>query len=111
MRLVCLSTLSAFLFACGVNADEPADRAAIEKVVSTLDSPVRPSVDISHEPWGEATITLPPSHPVIVIHGIRFVTPDVALIEATNGSLPVLIVMKKEGEGWRLISQHVLAQP
>jgi len=53
-----------------------------------------------------------------VIHSIRFVTPDAAIVDAANtqyGStilvwrIPVLLVMKKTGTDWRIASLRVLA--
>lgn len=49
------------------------------------------TVIISHEPWGEAqwvsATTSPPQAPVrLVIRSIRFITPDVALVDAVTGA-------------------------
>jgi hypothetical protein len=135
-RVICLSVLSLF---CAW-ADEPADRAAIANLVSALGVPLasydavtadftdypelarlgigisRPTVVISHEVWGEATLVfgneglparLPPR---FVIGSIRFVAADVALVNAASGQVPVLIVMKKEGPRWRIASLRQLSQ-
>ncbi|MCU1258458.1 MAG: hypothetical protein JWO80_1343 [Bryobacterales bacterium] len=83
-----------------------------------------PSVTISHEPWGEATIALAPMsppaleilNPRIVSSTIRFITPNVALADgewtykdgATTQSTPLLFVMKKEGDSWKIASLRVL---
>jgi hypothetical protein len=74
-----------------------------------------PTVTISHEPWGEATISLPGrgSRPAIL-----FITPDVALAEGactyeddhSKQTTPLLIVMKKEGDDWKIASIRVLAR-
>jgi hypothetical protein len=104
-----LSLLCATLFSWCTYADEPAERAAIERAVSTLPSVERAQVVISHEPWGEATLEILRLHRAV--RAIRFVTSEVALVETTRGSTPVLIVMKKEGADWHFVSQHVLAQP
>ena len=75
-----------------------------------------PTVTISHEPWGEATINLPgrESRP-----SIAFITPDVALAEgactyeddhAGSQTTPLLFVMKKEGDDWKIASIRVLAR-
>ena len=135
--------LPLFLATC-VLADETADRAAIERTIAGLNelprraalftadanglselerlpkaAPDPPTVTISHEPWGEATLHLPGvGIPRIVGGGIRFITPDVALAEATwiysNGTAtaqtaPLLLVMKKEGENWKIAALRVLA--
>jgi hypothetical protein len=73
-----------------------------------------PTVIISHEPWMEATINLRESHP-----SITFVTPEVALAEgactseddhAIKQTTPLLFVMKKEGDDWKIASIRVLAR-
>ena len=86
--------------------------AAYPESMARMDDP---TVTISHEPWGEATINLPgrESRP-----SIAFITPDVALAEgaytsqddhATKQTTPLLIVMKKEGDDWKIASIRVLA--
>ena len=129
----CISLLFAAL-AC---ADEAADRSAIERVISVLndsqagssqkrtlfttdaDSELehlstlnRRLLRLSREPWSEVTA------PRLVIHSIRFVTTDVALVDAAStqyGSMilarrmPVQLVMKKEGIDWRIASLRLLA--
>ena len=118
-------------------AEGAADRSAIEHVIGSLNAgqnagekPLRvlfttdaeneldrlASLDRwllerSNEPWSEVTT------PRLVIQSVRFVTPDVAVVDAANthfGStilvrrIPVLFVMKKEGIGWRISSLRVL---
>jgi len=76
---------------------------------------VRPNVTISHEPWGEATISMPTMpvevvNPKIVSQVIRLITPDVALVDGASvydsdtgsESTPLLFVMKKVGERWMI---------
>jgi hypothetical protein len=86
----------------------------------------QPTVTISKEPWGEVTInfpgtvSLPPLNildPRIVSGAIRFITTDVALADgawiyddgAVMRSVPLLFVMKKEGDDWKIASLRVLA--
>jgi len=86
----------------------------------------QPTVTISKEPWGEATVnfpgtvSLPPLNilnPRIVSGAIRFITPDVALAEGAwiydDGvvmrSVPLLFVMKREADAWKIASLRVLA--
>jgi hypothetical protein len=82
----------------------------------------RPTVVISHEPWGEATIDYGGGgeivNPRILSRTIRFVTPDVALVDgaftrevdSTESEMtPLLFVMKKDGRVWRIASVRVLA--
>ena len=73
-----------------------------------------PTVTISHEPWGEATIDFPgPMRGAIV-----FIASGVALAEGActfededggPASNPLLFVMKKEGDNWKIASLRVLA--
>ncbi|MGA3096435.1 MAG: hypothetical protein ABSF25_08285 [Bryobacteraceae bacterium] len=119
-------------------ADADADRAAIERVVGALNSAqsrpgARPDSSLftadadnqldrlenlnrrlsqaSKEPWSETTT------PKMVIQSIRFITPEVALVDAANTQygaviparrIPVLLVMKKEGAEWRIASLRVM---
>jgi hypothetical protein len=62
-------------------------------------------------PWSEVT------KPRIALHSIRFITSDVALVDAANtqyGStilvrrVPVLLIMKRETSGWRIASVRVM---
>src|ERR1039458_6776399 len=93
----------------------------------------RPTVTISHEPWGEATINFPWTdylikalrartleilNPRIGSRTIRFLTPDVALVDgawtykddgATTRTTLLLFVMKKERGNWKIASIRVLA--
>jgi len=108
-----------------VRADEPADRAAIDKVIATLNGPdarkaFTHNVDfrdfdrlaqMHDEPWSETTA------PRIVSQRIRFITPDVALVDAANtqyGSVvmvrrvPVVLVMKREAGEWRIAAVRVM---
>jgi hypothetical protein len=98
-----------------------------------------PTVTISKDPWGEVTInfpwmvSLPPgmrnfpdmvSLPLaeipnsrIVSGSIRFITPDVALADGdwtykdgpTTQTIPLLFVMKREGDTWKIAALRVLA--
>ncbi len=129
MRVLRLSLL--LLLGTAAWADIPADRASIETVVravfadqtqdgkpvSTLftadaDNDLDKLVLLrgSKGPWSEVTTR-------VVIQSIRFITPDVALVDAANtqyGSMnlqsriPVLLVMKKVGKDWRVASLRVL---
>jgi hypothetical protein len=91
-----------------------------------------PTVTISKEPWGEATITFPgfssfpevSAHPIpipkITSGAIRYITPDVALVEGTwtsegdgvaTRTVPLLFVMKREADKWKIASIRTLASP
>lgn len=85
----------------------------------------KPTVKISHEPWGEATIgcqfetprTVEMLNPRISGGAVTFITPDVALSEGSwtydNGStqqtIPLFFVLKKEGAEWKIASLRILA--
>jgi hypothetical protein len=124
------------LAASSALAREREDRADIERVVSILNDPRTTApqkgalfatdaqnqldrlAELDHRmigepraPWSEVTT------PRIVIQSMRFITPDVALVDAVNtqyGSVilvhrvPVLIVMKKEEQDWRIAALRVL---
>jgi hypothetical protein len=88
------------------------------------------TVVISHEPWGEAqwvpATALPPQAPLrLVVRSVRFITSDVALVDAVTGPptaapasaaerepyksvapqrVPMLLVMKREVTDWRIAS-------
>jgi hypothetical protein len=94
------------------------------------------TVVISHEPWGEAqwvpATALPPQAPLrLVIRSVRFITQDVALVDAVTvppipppastvdhepynsvapQRVPVLLVMRREGTDWRIASIRKTAQ-
>jgi hypothetical protein len=87
-----------------------------------LRSSDHPTVTISHEPWGEATINFPNMvveilNPNIVSRTMRFVTTDVALADgaciyredgADVQTTPLLFVMKRDGDQWKIASVRVL---
>jgi hypothetical protein len=119
-------------FAIADTANSATDRAAIEKVINSLKIAMPVSAlftvdaenelnrlaavdhrmaDAAKEVWSEMTV------PVLLIQSVRFVTPDVALVDAANtqfGSttltrrVPVLFVMKKVGADWKIASLRVL---
>jgi hypothetical protein len=128
--ILCLPLLCAL----GLWADEAQDRAAIDKAIITLndaapraglftqdaDSTVdfdrlldlhrknsspRGFVIGMDETWTEMTV------PRIVSGSIRFITPDVAIVDGASSirgavtlapSVPLLFVMKREGKEWRI---------
>jgi hypothetical protein len=67
-------------------------------------------VEAAKRPWSETMM------PRMVVQSIRFVTPDVALVDAAetqfgstlNRRIPLLLVMKKEGTKWRIASLRLL---
>ena len=123
--ILCLS----ILLASFASADEAADKIAIGKAMESLNviTPGRAiftddfrddaelaefavhdgsmHVEISHEPWREATITGTQATR-FVIRSVRFVTADVALVEALGrrgeSDTPALLVMKRDGLFWRI---------
>jgi hypothetical protein len=79
-----------------------ADRTEIERLAAAH----RARLKAADRPWSETT------RPRIVVHSIRFVTPDAALVDVTDaqyGSIgpsntALLFVMKKQSAGWRIAS-------
>ena len=87
----------------------------------------RPRVVISHEPWGEATIefssgpgpvTLELLNPRIRNQATHFITSDVAVADgiwsfkrdsATTQTVPMLFVLRKAGDEWRIEVIRLLA--
>jgi hypothetical protein len=121
------------LLASGLWADELTDRTAITQTIFKLDEsqPALFTADfsdsaefrrvssvgtvvISKEPFGEATIILPPAGAHrFVVQSTRFLTGEVALVDAldrNNGYAIVLLVMKKEGAEWKLASYKRIAE-
>jgi hypothetical protein len=130
--------LLSLLLAVSAWSDEPADRSAIDSTISSLNGIPRPTehftadsdapsaldqlwkvngytVAIAHEPWGEANIKM--KIPTILGRTTRFITSNVALVDGTcsyaEGStpIPLLFVMKKEGDVWKIASLRVLETP
>ena len=113
--ILCLPLL---LTACAWG-DEAADRTAIEKAVTQLDFSADADVAAEFhrlwpagEPWSEVT------PPRIQSRAIRFITPDVALVDATStqyGSVilvrrvPLVLVMRRERTEWRIAALRVAA--
>jgi hypothetical protein len=64
---------------------------------------------ISKEPMGEADWFPAGMHGSIAIKKIRFLTPDVAMVDAV-GRTSVLIVLKKIGTDWKIASLRILAE-
>jgi len=135
------------LFAAAATADDAADRAAIGRTIAALSetpqraalfsqgadaarelerlgrvgTPDLPTVTISHEPWGEATIDFLCLQRIVTRLGsgaIRFITSDVALADGvwTYGedgkthTAPLLFVMKKEAGNWKIVSIRILLE-
>ncbi len=111
--------------------EHAADRTAIETVINSLKTAKPVSVlftadadsdlaqlnaaqsamtEAARQPWSEA---MPPK---LVIDSIRFVTADVAVVNAANLQItstmvrrtPVLLVMRREGSGWKIASLRML---
>jgi hypothetical protein len=118
-------------------ADERTDRHAIEGIIESLntdgsaegqkrvaslftddaDNQLAKLSDLnrglvpSDGPWSEVT------KPHIRVQAIRFITDDVALVDAVNAQygstmlvrrVPLLLVLKRQGKEWRIASLRVL---
>jgi hypothetical protein len=128
-----MRALIATVLLCAVLAwaDTPADRSAIEQVVKSLSTANPVSVLFTadadsqldqltqppaHEPWSEV-FRATNGRPSIAVGSIRFLTPEVALVDAVStrvGStvishVPVWLVMKKEGAVWKIASLRLPA--
>jgi hypothetical protein len=106
-------------------ADEAIDREAIEQQVSAFNNHTKPPSDLftAEIPDSERTALLAEpmsevSSVKIVIRSVRFITPEVAMVDCTNtryGSaivvqtMPVLLVVKKDGTQWKIASLRVFS--
>src|SRR6266481_3346506 len=96
-------------FSMAARADETADRAAIVKVIASLnDGKPRPELQCDLFPAGPMSEV---SAPRISTRAVEFITPVVALVDAENsqyGSMigvrrvPIVFVVKREGKEWRI---------
>ena len=117
------------LVATCVWADDATDREAIERLIAAVNNHSKPLTDLftadasenersmlsaNEQPWSEVT------SPRITTCSIRFIPPQVALVECANaqyGSVMVarttsmLLVMKKDGVQWRIASVRALQDP
>ena len=102
------------LFATFARADESADFAAVHKAVATFNHPAEGASVLARD------TDVPPldrfagqevSQIYFAVTAIRFVTPDVAFVDATAsqfGSVilkrsgPAMFVLKREGGVWRI---------
>jgi hypothetical protein len=119
--------LCAGLAFADVPQNAPADRTAIQQVISSLstanpvsalftadaDSQLDLLTQPAGEPWSEVFHpTTGRVRPHLAIQSIRFLTPEVALVDAVNTQIgstaiwrvSVWLVMKKEGAGWKIAS-------
>ena len=93
-------------------------------VLNPLGNPSNPArVVISHEPFGEAVLVPPRAtteltNPRITAGTVRFITPDVAVAEASytyreganSETAPLLVILKRDGKDWKIASFRVLAK-
>jgi hypothetical protein len=117
------------LISLGVYRDSPSVTIPV-----TAPDGVRPTIHVavgaismcvSHEPMGELApcggidrlAAAPASR--FVIQSVRLITPDVALVDAVNiresaglsRRSPVLLVLRREGDLWKVASLRVMALP
>jgi len=124
-RILCLS----ILIATCAYADDATDRDGIERVIAAVNNHSKPLSDVftadapenersmlspDEQPWSEVT------SPRITARSIRLIAPRFALVECANtqyGSVLVVrttslsLVMKKDGEQWRIASVGALREP
>lgn len=112
--------------------DTTADRTAIEHVIASLSTAKPVSVLFTADADSQLDLLTPPpadekiwsevfhlKTPYIVVQSIRFLTPEIALVDAAGttqfGSatimrrVPVWLVMKKEGADWKIASLRLPA--
>ena len=129
-------------FAAGLQGDEASDRKAIGQIIDALNAPADaaeakplPSLFTSDadrsdrdrlaallglvrvnpgQPWSEVT------SPRFGTPSIRFITPDVALVDTAVAQfgtmigvrrLPAYLVMRREGVEWRIAAVRTMADP
>jgi hypothetical protein len=120
--ILCLSILAA---TCAW-ADDATDREAIERLIAAVNNHSKPLTELftADAPESEQSILLPQEEPLsevtsplITTRSIRFITPQVALVESTNTqygsvivvrSAPMLLVVKKDGAQWRIACVRAL---
>lgn len=93
------------------------------KPASPSSPSVTPTIVISPEPWGEATLGMP-GQPVEIVNprietkSIRFLAPGVAMTDASliyvespekTQTTPLLILLKKDSTTWKIASLRILA--
>jgi hypothetical protein len=100
------------LVACYALGDDASERAAIRQAIKDAAphlTTASPTVQISREPWGEATIQLPPAFATgIAIGSIQFITSDVALADTVAQNRALLFVMRKESGTWKIASVRIM---
>ena len=104
------------LFSMAAGADENADRAAIVKIIVSLnDGKARLELQCDLLPGGVMSEVTPPR---ISMRAVQFITPDVALVDAENtqyGSMigvrrvPIVFVVKRDGTEWKIAATRVRA--
>ena|SRR5579864_4720471 len=106
-RLVWLLLAAPWVFA----ANEAADRAAIDKLIASLnDAKTRPDAG---EVWTEM------SRPIIVARSVQFVSNKVARVEASRvqygsvmtRSVPMVILLERKRGEWKIISLREGTEP
>jgi hypothetical protein len=116
-------------------ADATTDRNAIEHIVAAVTTEEKPAnlftqdadsdltklkildrqrVAASKAVWSELSM------PVMTIESIRFLTADVALVNAANSQfgsttlrqkIPVLVILLRQGNEWKIASLRLLSDP
>jgi hypothetical protein len=117
----------AFLLAFGALADEPADRAAIDRLIGAFNDPSRPVGDLfaagapdnsaelaklgrTGAVWSEV------SYPHLLVRAVRFENSRRAVVDTDNvryGSVvmvkraPVTLILRRQRGQWKIFSLHV----
>jgi hypothetical protein len=95
----------------------PTEFRVVEPPADSLVQTVQPVLVISKEPWGEVKLDFS-QNSTRVNRSITFVESDVALAEGAYTyrdyigavqTTPLLFVMRREGDGWKIAALRVLA--
>lgn len=107
-------------------ADEAADRVAITRTVAAAAKPDAKAADLLTADFDGELVKLPAAQPwceldcpKLTFGAVRFITPDVALVDGTatgDGVVPspaFIAILKRVGDGWRIASMRrvVLRSP
>jgi len=118
----------AIVFVGIVWADEASDRTGVEHTIRTLNdattevearklatpeaySELTRLLDFNTRPWSEV------SRPHFIIQAVRFIGPDVALLDAASTQygtwiparrIPLVLMMRREGNVWRIAFVRIL---
>src|SRR5579871_2789179 len=98
INLASRTTADANLFTADADGRAVLDELHVgEPALVVPQFPAPPTVIISHDPWGEATIwpRIEFQNVIIVSRAVRFITSDVAIVDASAQRIRLLFVIRK----------------